>query len=83
MLTLFGDTNSSEVKEAIEVLDRSGLDYRISASATPRNLAGNVGQTPREGGLPAVQSGADSLSRFSKQELVDFLMNHGARFEDS
>jgi hypothetical protein len=30
-----------------------------------------------------VQSGADCLSRFSKQELVDFLMNHGARFEDS
>jgi hypothetical protein len=83
VLTLFGDPDSSDVKAAIEVLDRSGLDYRISASPIPRNLVGNAGQNPGEDGFPTVQSGADYLARFSKQELVDFLMNHGARFEDS
>ena len=71
-LTHRGDAGSQEFTDAMDVLDRSGMAYRI------RDLA----RGERGTGL-RLTWGHESISSFSRRQLVDFLWAHGARFEDS
>jgi hypothetical protein len=68
-LILSGNVDEPAVKAAMELLDRSGLDYK--------HLSDGVG------GGPALTSGKESCTSFSKRDLTEFLWNHGAKFEDS
>ena len=52
----------------VETLDTCGLDYRIERGA---------------GSAAKVVYGSDSLTGFTKIQLVEFLQAHGGKFEDS
>jgi hypothetical protein len=68
-----GDASDPRLKSAMEVLDRSGMSYKVARSSA---------KTRTHGGL-MVSHGKDSLADFSDKDLVEFLWSHGAKFEDS
>jgi hypothetical protein len=72
LVILHGDPEDRIVREAIELLDRSGLAFRHEPGAAGRSAA-----------LPQIICVASSLSPRSRNEVIDFLREHGARFEDS
>jgi hypothetical protein len=71
-LMLRGDPDTPKFKEAMAVLDQSGLGYRIIHDL-------------RSHGQPAplIVWGEETLADFSHGQLVGFLWDHGAKFEDS
>ena len=75
MLVLQGHSTDPALKRASEVLDRSGLSY--VTKAPPRSGAAPTSAVVR------VSWGADSVTNFSREELLQFLWDHGAKFEDS
>lgn len=79
-LTLFGDTNSEDTRCAIEILDRSGLAYRIQAPSESDQKLESDGVRRS---FPMVVAGEQILSPITRQDLIEFLWEHGARFEDS
>lgn len=78
ILVLHGDPTDPVMKQASALLDQSGLSY--VTQATP----GKKARTPNRGVRSVrLTSGVDSVSNFSRRELVEFLWAHGAKFEDS
>jgi hypothetical protein len=71
-MMLRGDPDTPKFKETVAVLDRSGLSYRVI-----HDLRGQ-GEP-----APLLVWGDETLSDFSHGQLVGFLWDHGARFEDS
>ncbi|HEY1848721.1 MAG TPA: hypothetical protein VGG37_05920 [Opitutaceae bacterium] len=66
-ITLEGDPGAADYKEAMSVLDRSGLSYNVRPGAQPTRITW----------------GRERLANFSRSQLVSFLWGHGAQFEDS
>lgn len=81
-LTLYGNADSVEMKAAMEVLDGSGLAYRVEAPSQS-SAAMREGDFAIAGRFPIVRAGEHILSQFTRQQLVEFLWAHGAKFEDS
>jgi hypothetical protein len=81
ILTLYGDSESAETKAAMEVLDGSGL-ARVQAPSQSAS-AMRTGDFAMGGRFPMVRAGDHILSQFTRQQLVEFLWAHGAKFEDS
>ena len=79
VVVLHGDPADPIVKQASALLDQSGLSY-VTKAAGPGASSATRSDDPR--GV-RVSWGADSVSVFSRRELVDFLWAHGAKFEDS
>lgn len=71
-LVIEGNTDSAQYREAVALLDHSGLAYRTG----PANGSGS-------GAVPCLSCGGETLTDFSKDKVVAFLWAHGARFEDS
>jgi hypothetical protein len=71
-LMLRGDPDMPKFKEAVAVLDQSGLGYRII-----HDLREQVRPAP------LVVWGEETLADFSQGQLVGFLSAHGATFGDS
>ena len=67
-LTLWGDPESPRFREAAAILDQSGFSYREEHVASA---------------APRIAWGKDALDDFSRPQLVHFLWEHGAHFEDS
>jgi hypothetical protein len=71
-LVIEGSADSAHYKEAVALLDRSGLAYRIASGPAPGGSA-----------APRLRCGDDILTDISKDKVAAFLWAHGARFEDS
>jgi hypothetical protein len=80
VLILHGHSSNPVVKQASEVLDQSGLSY-MTKPPTAEHPSGKAAAV--DSSSVRVSWGSDSVSNFSRQELVEFLWAHGAKFEDS
>jgi hypothetical protein len=79
VLVLHGDPADPVVKQASALLDQSGLSYMTKAAGVGKK----AGTAPGGARSIRVSSGTHSVCDFSRQELVEFLWAHGAKFEDS
>jgi hypothetical protein len=74
VVTVHGDSTDHALRAAIALLDRSGLSYRQA-----RISAGSGGGAAQA----CLSCGTQYLTDLSRDRVVDFLWEHGARFEDS
>jgi hypothetical protein len=74
LVILYGDSSDQRVKAAMEILDKSGLSYQHESRPDTRR---------RCAPYPGLTCGASSLTGLSHNEVIDFLREHGAKFEDS
>lgn len=83
IFTLNLSTTASKNKLAVDILDRSGIDYRVVEAPNPS--ASHAARPPadEDRNLPRVEYGAAQITDFTRQQLIDFLWAHGAKFEDS
>jgi hypothetical protein len=68
-LTLFGDENDPELKDAVALLAKSGLSYRVKARA--------------DGEAAKLSSSNGELADLRREHVMHFLWSLGAQFEDS
>lgn len=83
LFTLTLSPDSARNKRPVEILDQSGIDYRVVEAPIGNSGRKRPPTAKSLEKLPQLKCGGDVLDDLTRRSLVDFLWAHGAQFEDS